>query len=133
LRIVRKDPLAVLDTRALQRGDIVRDAFVIFGHEEKDVVENAGIMKPADPNRRRWYFVKDLVPQEALVFKIIDEKGVKKTAWALLTVALLIRRQKDLRRIGKVLKFGVFASEFYNFFILEGQATYTSLYWSISV
>jgi hypothetical protein len=38
----------------------------------------------------------------------------------LLIVALLIRRQKDLRGIGKVLEFGVFASEFYNFFIPEG-------------
>jgi hypothetical protein len=74
LRTVRKDPLAVLDTRTLQRGDMVRDAFVIFGHEEKDVIENVGIKKPADPNRHQWYFVKDLTAQEALVFKIIDKR-----------------------------------------------------------
>jgi hypothetical protein len=74
LRTARKDSLAVSDTRTFQRGDMVRDAFMIFGHE-KDVIENVGIMKHADPNRHRWYFVKDLTPQEALVFKIID-KGV---------------------------------------------------------
>jgi hypothetical protein len=39
LRTVRKDPLAVLDTRTLHRGDMVRDAFMIFGHEEKGVIE----------------------------------------------------------------------------------------------
>jgi hypothetical protein len=75
LRTMQKDPLAVLDTQTLQCGDMVRDTFMIFGHEEKDVIENVGIMKPADPNRHRWYFVKNLTPQEALVFKIID-KGV---------------------------------------------------------
>jgi hypothetical protein len=53
---------------------MVRGAFMIFGREEKDVVENVGIKKPADPNRHRWYFVKDLKPQEALVFKIIDKR-----------------------------------------------------------
>jgi hypothetical protein len=74
LRTVRKGPLEVLDTWTLQRGNMVRDAFMIFGHEEKDVIENVGIMKPADPNRHRWYFVKDLTPQEALVFKIIDKR-----------------------------------------------------------
>src|SRR4051794_19810285 len=74
LRTVQKDPLAVLDTQNLQRGDMARDAFVIFGHEEKDVIENVGIMKPADPNRHRWYFVMDLTPQEALVLKIIDRR-----------------------------------------------------------
>jgi hypothetical protein len=53
LRTVRKDPLAVLDTRTPQRGDMIRDAFIIFGHEDKDVIENVGIKKPADPNRHR--------------------------------------------------------------------------------
>ena len=71
---MRKDPLAVLDTRTLQRENMARDAFMIFGHKEKDVIENVGIMKPADLNRHRWYFVKDLTPQEALVFNIIDKR-----------------------------------------------------------
>lgn len=75
LKTVRKDPLAVLETRTLQCGDLLRDAFVIFGHEEKDIIENVGIKRPGDPRRHRWYFVKDLTPQEALVFKIIDRRA----------------------------------------------------------
>ena len=43
LNVWRKDPLAVLDTRTLQRGDMVRGAFIIFGRKEKDVIENVGI------------------------------------------------------------------------------------------
>jgi hypothetical protein len=74
LKTVRKDPLAVLDTRTLRREDVMRDAFMIFGHEEKDVIENVGIKKPADPDRHQWHFVKDLTPQEALLFKIIDKR-----------------------------------------------------------
>lgn len=60
LKTVRKDTLAVLDTRTLQRGDMVRDAFMIIGHEEKDVIENVGITKPADLNRHRWCFCEGL-------------------------------------------------------------------------
>jgi hypothetical protein len=74
-KTVRKDPLAVLDTRILQRKDPLREAFMILGHDEKGVIENVGIKRPDDPHRHRWHFVKDLTPQEALVFKIVDRRA----------------------------------------------------------
>jgi hypothetical protein len=113
---------------------MVRDAFMIFGHEEKDVIENVGIMKPAGPNRHRWYFVKDLTPQEALVFKIIDKREGQEDCLSVAHSSFVDPEIEGLAegREGIEVRshcfFGIL-----DFFVQNGQAARTSLYWSISV
>jgi hypothetical protein len=41
----------------------------------KMLSKTLGIKRPDDPHRHRWYFMKDLTPQEALVFKIVDRRA----------------------------------------------------------
>jgi hypothetical protein len=71
LKTVQRDPLCVCDARSLEFHDLVPGAVTVPNVGE---IENFSIRAPRVEGRHQWHFLKDQKPDEALVFKIFDER-----------------------------------------------------------
>jgi hypothetical protein len=71
LKTVKRDPLCVCDNRSLEFEDLVLGAVSVPNVGE---IENYSIKPPSVRGRHAWHFLKHQRPDEALVFKIFEER-----------------------------------------------------------
>jgi hypothetical protein len=71
LKTIHRDPLCVIDARSLIPEDLVPGAVTVPNVGE---IENFSIKAPSEQIRHKWYFLRHQAPEEALVFKIFDER-----------------------------------------------------------
>lgn len=75
LKTVKRDPLAVLDWRTLDKSEIIPSENRIPSGitEEKDyIIEAYTALPPKRPEAQRWYWVPEQTPEEVLVVKFAD-------------------------------------------------------------
>jgi len=68
LKLVQRDPLAVLDAMTVQEGDFVSVPRV-YGAGK---LSSTSIMKKGDAGRHRWYYLPEQRPDEVLLLKHFD-------------------------------------------------------------
>lgn len=75
---MKRDPLAVLDARSLDRQDVTKVYLRLPSQLSKTgdyILEQWRGLPPRNPEEQKWYWVPEQKPEEVLVIKFCDSKA----------------------------------------------------------
>lgn len=77
LKTIKRDPLAVLDTRSASPDDFFRNTHKTDGGEEVETCWLTSGLQPGDPDnmsKHKWYYMHEQQSDELVLFKMFDAR-----------------------------------------------------------